>query len=445
MSSSPPMGREGTLLGTAAGGSTAQDLSREEGLLHAQDHPDGNPRPGPRDQEPWEACGGGPAAGARTAQRGARNTPCHHPRGGPLPARPVTACWGPHQQLELPRQHPRDPGACATCCSPSSTARAHFVRDYDSEPAGVPGDRAQRSQVTLNIMRNARRRPPTRSTVSLPCAPARAASSPSATTLHRLVCQDGCCRQRARHSAERKTIFVPMVTGAPRAPAWGWQLPRTWSTTTAACWNAIANPVNRVLPSTFRWTGTCTSIKGLDSGRRQFDPLGLERAHPGRYRQRVSRTAPAAATHGFRPPDVIISDIRMPGTDGLQLLSLISENTPTCRSSSPPPIPTWTAPSHPISRGAFEYLPKPFDLDEWWPLPSAHWPRPARNRPTWCAPTSQTEIIGEAPAMQEVFAPSAGRPQQYHGAHQRRVRHRQGTRGQGLHRHSPRAQSRSSP
>ena len=63
-------------------------------------------------------------------------------------------------------------------------------------------------------------------------------------------------------------------------------------------------------------------------------------------------------------PDVIISDIRMPGTDGLELLSLLSEKYPDL------PIIITTAHSDLDSavasyqRGAFEYLPKPFDLDE---------------------------------------------------------------------------------
>lgn len=33
-------------------------------------------------------------------------------------------------------------------------------------------------------------------------------------------------------------------------------------------------------------------------------------------------------------PDVIVSDIRMPGIDGLSLLQLIQKSSPTCRSSS---------------------------------------------------------------------------------------------------------------
>ena len=63
-------------------------------------------------------------------------------------------------------------------------------------------------------------------------------------------------------------------------------------------------------------------------------------------------------------PDAIISDIRMPGINGLDLLSTIREKHPQL------PVIIMTAYSDldsavsSYSRGAFEYLPKPFDIDE---------------------------------------------------------------------------------
>ena len=67
---------------------------------------------------------------------------------------------------------------------------------------------------------------------------------------------------------------------------------------------------------------------------------------------------------GSEQPDVIISDIRMPGTDGLALLKRLKDSYPDM------PVIITTAHSDLDSavasyqRGAFEYLPKPFDLDE---------------------------------------------------------------------------------
>ena len=63
-------------------------------------------------------------------------------------------------------------------------------------------------------------------------------------------------------------------------------------------------------------------------------------------------------------PDAIVSDIRMPGIDGLALLEKIHASHPTV------PVIIMTAHSDLDSAvqayqgGAFEYLPKPFDLDE---------------------------------------------------------------------------------
>src|SRR5690554_6795280 len=62
-------------------------------------------------------------------------------------------------------------------------------------------------------------------------------------------------------------------------------------------------------------------------------------------------------------PDAIITDIRMPGTDGLDVLRQIHDRYPQV------PVIIMTAHSDLASavksykRGAFEYLPKPFDIN----------------------------------------------------------------------------------
>ena len=143
-------------------------------------------------------------------------------------------------------------------------------------------------------------------------------------------------------------------------------------------------------------------------------------------------------------PDVLISDIRMPGSSGLELLSSIRELHPGL------PVIIMTAHSDLDSAvasyqgGAFEYLPKPFDVDEAVALVRralAH-----SNEQEAASPgggmTHTPEIIGEAPAMQEVFR-AIGRL-----SHSNITVLINGESGTGkelvahaLHRHSPRARS----
>ena len=105
-------------------------------------------------------------------------------------------------------------------------------------------------------------------------------------------------------------------------------------------------------------------------------------------------------------PDVIISDIRMPGTDGLRLLSKIHSKNPGI------PVIITTAHSDLDSAvsayqgGAFEYLPKPFDLAELVDVTQRAMTLALENRSEIdekTGPDNTPEIIGEAPAMQEVF------------------------------------------
>ena len=104
-------------------------------------------------------------------------------------------------------------------------------------------------------------------------------------------------------------------------------------------------------------------------------------------------------------PDAIISDIRMPGIDGLELLTSIQQTHPEL------PVIIMTAHSDlesavaSYSRGAFEYLPKPFDIDEAVAMTRralAH-AKDKNEEATETVDMPSTEIIGEAPAMQEVF------------------------------------------
>ena len=142
-------------------------------------------------------------------------------------------------------------------------------------------------------------------------------------------------------------------------------------------------------------------------------------------------------------PDVILTDIRMPGIDGLTFLGKVKGNYPDL------PVIIMTAHSDLESAvssyqtGAFEYLPKPFDIDEALALVNRAIMHLNKLQQQESAKTVQpiqsTEIIGESPAMQEVFR-AIGRLSQSHitvlingesGTGKELVAH-------ALHRHSPR-------
>lgn len=147
-------------------------------------------------------------------------------------------------------------------------------------------------------------------------------------------------------------------------------------------------------------------------------------------------------------PDVLITDIRMPGTDGLELLKQVGELYPDL------PVIIMTAHSDLESAvasyqgGAFEYLPKPFDVDEAVSLVQralTHAEEKKAKSEEGQHPAGQqqqtTEIIGEAPAMQEVFR-AIGRLS--HSTITVLINGESGTGkelvAQALHQHSPRKQ-----
>ncbi len=105
-------------------------------------------------------------------------------------------------------------------------------------------------------------------------------------------------------------------------------------------------------------------------------------------------------------PLVIISDIRMPQMDGMELLGEIHAQYPDL------PVIIMTAHSdldsavNAYQGGAFEYLPKPFDIDDALALTKraiTHAQENSAKKSQKKATGSDVGIIGEAPAMQEVF------------------------------------------
>ena len=139
-------------------------------------------------------------------------------------------------------------------------------------------------------------------------------------------------------------------------------------------------------------------------------------------------------------PQVLVSDIRMPGGSGLDLLGKVKERLPAL------PVIIMTAFSDldsavsAFQSGAFEYLPKPFDLPKAMELIRRAVEESQREEVSAVTLDEAPEMLGQAPAMQDVFR-AIGRLSQSHvtvmitgesGSGKELV-------ARALHKHSPRA------
>ena len=129
----------------------------------------------------------------------------------------------------------------------------------------------------------------------------------------------------------------------------------------------------------------------------------LSRALAGERRQ-VSTFASAEAARrelGDTTPDVVLTDLRMPGASGLELLEALARRRPQL------PVIVMTAFSdldtsvQAYARGAFDYLPKPFDIDDVAQAVERALETTGNGQPP--APADDDAMIGESPPMQQLF------------------------------------------
>jgi two-component system nitrogen regulation response regulator GlnG len=111
----------------------------------------------------------------------------------------------------------------------------------------------------------------------------------------------------------------------------------------------------------------------------------------------------ALTTLGAESPDVLVTDIRMSGKSGLELLRRVHEQHPDL------PVIVMTAHSDlgsavsAYESGAFEYLAKPFDIDQAVDLVRRAAQASERAGGAAPPPAQMSELLGRAPAMQQVF------------------------------------------
>ena len=131
--------------------------------------------------------------------------------------------------------------------------------------------------------------------------------------------------------------------------------------------------------------------------------------------------------------DVVITDVVMPDENAFDLIPRIKKLRPDL------PIIVMSAQNTLMTaltaaeKGAFEYLPKPFDLNEIVAIVGRALREPGRRKERAAARRPRAEelpLIGRSPAMQEIYRVLARLTQHRpDGDDHRRVRHRQGARG----------------
>ena len=120
----------------------------------------------------------------------------------------------------------------------------------------------------------------------------------------------------------------------------------------------------------------------------------------------------ASAEQGFvqiarQVPDVVITDVRLPGMDGLTALARIHRLTDEAPVIVITAFGNLSTAVRAVEGGAFDYLAKPFDLDQALDAVKRAIQRRASRKAPGQSPqiesTSSDEIVGQSPAMQVVF------------------------------------------
>ncbi len=329
-----------------------------------------------------------------------------------------------------------------------------LVRDYDPSIPDLLLDREQMIQAVLNMVRNAMQAIAGQNDLRLGRITLRSRTLRQFTighTRHRLVCKVEIIDNGPGIPAElQETIFYPMVSGRPDGTGLGLAIAQNIISQHQGLIECEATPA--IPCSVCSCPGTRSALTMsrsetvwiVDDDRSIRWVLEKALQQEGMTTVSFDSADSVIGRLGRQQPDVIISDIRMPGASGLDLLAQIRELHPRL------PVIIMTAHSDLDSAvasyqgGAFEYLPKPFDVDEAVSLvkrANQH----AQEQQGLELPANQArtpEIIGEAPAMQEVFR-AIGRL-----SHSNITVLINGESGTGkelvahaLHRHSPRAAS----
>ncbi|MBW4330943.1 nitrogen regulation protein NR(I) [Stakelama sp. CBK3Z-3] len=122
------------------------------------------------------------------------------------------------------------------------------------------------------------------------------------------------------------------------------------------------------------------------------------------HRVRTAETLAQAKTQFAKTPDLLVTDVVLPDGDGLEMVSRIVRDHPGLPIIVLSAKNTLSTAVRATEAGAFDYLPKPFDLDTLTAaIASALERNPAANAGDEGAPDEALPLIGRSPAMQDVY------------------------------------------
>lgn len=122
------------------------------------------------------------------------------------------------------------------------------------------------------------------------------------------------------------------------------------------------------------------------------------------YRASVAATAEAGLARAKKdPPDAVFLDIRLPGMDGLTALGKLKQFAPAAAVVVITAHGNLATAVKAVEGGAFDYLAKPFDLDQALDAVRRAVTRSPNPPPVSGDAAADDEIVGRGPAMQSVF------------------------------------------
>ena len=238
-------------------------------------------------------------------------------------------------------------------------------RDYDTSLPDLAGDKEQLIQAILNVARNAAQATAGRGEIRLVTRIARQVTIARQRYRHAVAICDRGRRARACRAELAERIFYPLVSGREGGTGLGLSLAQSFVSQHHGLieFESVPGRTRFTILLPVRERTHMNPVWIIDDDRSIRWVFEKALAREGIAHRTFGAAQEALDTLPGESPQVVVSDIRMPGLSGLEFMQQLKTRLPTT------PVIIMTAYSDLESAvaafqgGAFEYLPKPFDVD----------------------------------------------------------------------------------